>query len=135
MTDYMRNHDHLVLFDGVCNLCNGFVIFIIKHDRNGKIKFAPLQSSVGQEYINNDPEKTDSVVYITGNRHYYKSEAVLRILKDMGGIWKLFYGFKVLPAFLRDHLYDLIARHRYRIFGKKDNCMVPSPELKGRFIN
>lgn len=130
----MRYHDHLVLFDGVCNLCNGFVKFIIKHDNHGKIRFASLQSSVGQDYIN-DSVKTDSVVYITGNRHYYKSDAVLRILKDMGGIWKLFYGFKVLPVFFRDHLYDLVAKHRYRIFGKKDNCMVPSPELKGRFIN
>ena len=131
----MRNHDHLVIFDGICNLCNGFVRFIIRHDRNGRIKFAPLQSSVGQEYINTDHVNTDSVVYITGNKYYYKSEAVLHILKDMGRIWKLFYGFIVLPAFLRDHLYDLFAKYRYRIFGKKDKCMVPSPELKGRFIN
>lgn len=130
--------DKLVLFDGVCNLCNGFVKFIIKRDREGKIMFAPLQSAISGEYLtvfNENPYKFDSVIYISENQLYTKSSAILHILKDLGRGWQLMFGFIILPTFFRDMLYNVVARTRYRIFGKKDSCMIPSPDIQKRFLS
>ncbi len=133
----MNIPDHLILFDGVCNLCNGLVKFIIRRDRQGKIKFSALQSSFGQSFLENfkpDPIKINTVIYVSERRIFYKSLAILHLLKDLGGIWKLSYGFIIIPAFLRDFIYDLIASTRYRIFGKKDSCMIPTDDVKWRFL-
>lgn len=132
---FMEKHERILFFDGVCNLCNGLVRFVIKHDRHIRIKFAPLQSDIAGKILTEyDVIKTDSVIYLSGDRIFYRSEAILRMFLDMGGAWKLLYGFIVLPRFLRDFIYDLIARNRYRIFGRRESCMVPTPDVKGRFL-
>lgn len=129
--------DNIVLFDGVCNLCNSLVKFIIRYDAGRKIKFAPLQSDIAAELLGNTVAGSfdaDSVVYISGERYFTKSAAILHILKDMGRAWKMFYGFIIIPRFIRDFVYDIIARNRYRVFGKRDSCMVPTPDIQERFL-
>jgi predicted DCC family thiol-disulfide oxidoreductase YuxK len=134
----MSNYEKLILFDGVCNLCNGFVNFIIKRDKKGKIRFAPLQSEAAKNSLRafgHYPEESDSVIYISGNKFFDKSSAVLNILKDLGKGWQLMFVFIVLPPFIRDLLYDLVAKNRYRIFGRRDACMIPTSEIRNRFIS
>lgn len=129
--------DHIILFDGVCNLCNGAVQYVIKRDRNKRFKFASLQSEVGKQILVKSGLPEDhlkSFVYIQGNHIYTRSDAALRVAQQLGGAVKLLYGFIIVPKFIRDLVYDLIARNRYKLFGKKDECMLPSPELKRRFI-
>ncbi len=127
----------IVLFDGVCNLCNGLVRFIIKRDRNGKFRFASLQSEIGQQWLLRfglAKNEFESFVLIEGEKFYLKSSAALKMLKELGGIWKAFYVFIFVPRPVRDFIYDLIAKSRYKIFGKRDVCMIPTPELKERFL-
>ncbi|MCC6808738.1 MAG: thiol-disulfide oxidoreductase DCC family protein [Deltaproteobacteria bacterium] len=124
----------IVLFDGVCNLCNASVNFIIDRDRDGYFRFAALQSETAKalgETFSGDPE---SVVLIEGGKRYAHSTAALRIARKLRGAWPLFYAFIVVPRPLRDVVYRFIARHRYRWFGRKDACRLPSPELKARFL-
>ncbi len=131
-----------ILFDGVCNFCNASINFMIDRDSKGIFKFASLQSEVGQELLKkfrlktNDLENRtfDSIVAIDGNKVYQKSDAALEIARRMDGIWKIFYIFKIIPSFLRNPIYDLIARNRYRFFGRTDACRIPTPELKARFL-
>ena len=133
----MDHPDNIVFFDGVCNLCNGLVKFIIKRDVKNLILFSPLQSPFGQATLKKmkmDPEEVNTVVYFSGDKPYLKSSAILQILKDMGGAWKLLFGLIVVPRFIRDFIYDLVARNRYKVFGKQESCMVPTPEVKNRFI-
>ena len=128
---------NIVFFDGVCNLCNGLVKFIIKRDVKNMILFSPLQSPFGQATLKKmkmDPEEVNTVVYFSGDKHYLKSSAILQILKGMGGAWKLLFGLIVVPRFIRDFIYDLVARNRYQVFGKQESCMVPTPDIKERFI-
>jgi predicted DCC family thiol-disulfide oxidoreductase YuxK len=128
---------NIVLFDGVCNLCNGLVRFIIKRDRNRKFKFASLQSEIGQQRLQRfglAKNEFESFVLTRGDRYYLKSTAALKMLREVGSIWKVFYVFIILPRPVRDFIYDLIAKSRYKIFGKRDVCMVPTPELKERFL-
>lgn len=131
------NHP-ILLFDGVCNLCNGFVQFVIKRDKKAKFKFASLQSEAGQELLNEYGLKTEdfeSFVYIKNNKFYQKSSAALTLLSDLGGLWILFYPLMIFPRFIRDFVYNLVARNRYKMFGKTESCMVPTPELKARFLD
>jgi len=133
----IQNHP-ILLFDGICNLCDGLVKFIIKRDRRSKIRFAPLQSAAGQSLLLKSglpANELNSVVFIKGEKYFLRSSAILQLLKELGGGWKLFYIFIIIPPFLRDFLYNITARTRYRIFGKKESCMVPSEELSGRFIS
>lgn len=126
-----------ILFDGVCNFCNASINFIIDRDSKGMFKFAALQSEVGQELLKKFGLKTsnfDSIVAIEGDKVYQKSDAALEIARKMDGIWKTFYVFKIIPAFLRNPVYDLVARNRYRFFGKTDACRIPTAELKARFL-
>lgn len=128
---------NIVLFDGVCNLCNGLVRFIIKRDRNGKFKFASLQSEIGQQWLLRfglAKNEFESFVLIEGDKYYVKSAAALKMLRELGGIWKAFYVFILVPRPVRDFMYDLIAKSRYKIFGKRNICMIPTPELKERFL-
>lgn len=134
----MGTSDSILLFDGVCNLCNRVIRFVIRRDKSDNIRFAPLQSEVSAELLlkfNIDPGKTDSVVYLTRGKVYLKSSAVLHLLKDIGGGWKILFGLIIIPRFIRDFFYELIAKNRYRLFGKKDHCMVPSEEVKLKFLN
>lgn len=132
-----NNESHILLFDGVCNLCNRIVKFTIKRDPKEKFKFAALQSVSGQALLKkfdlplND---FDSFVYITNNKYYRKSAAGLHVLKDLGGIWKIFYVLIIIPRRIRDFFYTIIAKTRYKIFGKRDTCMVPTPHIKRRFL-
>ena len=128
----------IILFDGVCNLCNGAVQFIIKHDKKDIFRFVALQSDLGKEicnFIAVDQTKTDSIIlYNPGVAYYYKSSAVIEIAEDLGGIYSLVSVFKILPGKLRDYIYDYIAKNRYKWYGKKESCMIPTPELKAKFL-
>jgi predicted DCC family thiol-disulfide oxidoreductase YuxK len=128
----------VVLFDGVCNLCSASVQFIIQRDPNAIFKFASLQSVYGQsqlEKFNLDKTSLHSVILIRGGKAYQRSDAALHIAKALSGGWPAFYVFIVLPRFIRDAVYNLIAKNRYQLFGKKDACWLPTPELRNRFID
>jgi predicted DCC family thiol-disulfide oxidoreductase YuxK len=128
---------NIILFDGVCNLCNGFVQFIIKRDKRIVFHFASLQSDFGQVQLKNyavDTSQLRTIVLIRSNRVLQQSDAVLEIARNLPGGWPLLYGFKIIPRFIRDLIYRLIARNRYRMFGKKDACWIPTPELSQRFL-
>jgi predicted DCC family thiol-disulfide oxidoreductase YuxK len=127
----------IVLFDGVCNLCNASVLFIIRRDAKAKFRFAPLQSDLGKEVIeqfNLPSGEPQSVLLLKNGKLFKQSDAALEIARLMDGGWPLLYGFKIIPSFLRDGMYAWIARNRYRWFGKKDECMIPTPDLKARFL-
>ncbi len=127
----------IILFDGVCNFCNGSVNFIIERDKKAYFKFAPLQSEIGQKLLdeyNIDKTVTDSVVLIEDGKAYTRTTAALRIAKKLSGAWKLFYGFVVVPGVFRDVFYKLFAKYRYKMFGKQETCMIPTPEIRARFI-
>ncbi len=127
----------ILLFDGICNLCNGTVQFIIKRDPKGKLKFAALQSESGQALLKKfglPTDHFDTFIFIKEEKYYLKSRAVLEVLKELGGVWKIFYVFLYLPHPVRDFVYDIVAKSRYKIFGKKDKCMLPSLEIEERFL-
>lgn len=126
----------IVLFDGVCNFCNGAVNFIIRHDADKKFRFAPLQSEIGQELKakHDIGDDVDSIVLVENDKAYLHSTAGLRIARTIGGIWSLGYVFIIVPAFIRDWAYKLFAKHRYRLFGRQDACMLPTPDVRERFL-
>ena len=127
----------IIYFDGICNLCNWWVRFVIKHDKKRVFSFAQLQSKYAADHIehaNGQYIKLKSIIYQDHHIFYTKSNAVLKIIKDMGGVWRLFYILRIIPSPLLDWAYDLIARNRYHWFGKKNNCMIPPPEVKDRFL-
>ena len=128
--------DKIVLFDGVCNFCNGAVNFIIRHDPDGKFRFAPLQSTIGSELKveYGIGEDIDSIVLIEDRKAFTHSDAALRIARGLGGIWSVGYAFIIVPKVVRDWFYRLFASYRYSLFGKKDVCMVPTPEVRSRFL-
>jgi predicted DCC family thiol-disulfide oxidoreductase YuxK len=128
----------LLLFDGVCNLCNGSVQFIIRRDPAARFRFASLQSEVGQRYLDElriDRQAIDSMILVEGGRWSKESEAALRIANLLGGPWKAAVIFRLIPRALRDRVYRLIARNRYRWFGKQESCWLPTPELRARFLD
>ena len=131
----------VLLYDGVCGFCNGAVQTILKHDRRGVLRFAALQSAFGQAVLQRHPELAgvDSVVFVERGpgveRVHTRSAASLRVAAYLGGWWKLFLAARVLPAPVRDFFYDLVARYRYRFFGKYDACLLPPPEVRARFID
>lgn len=127
----------ILLFDGVCNLCNSAVNFVIDHDPNGIFKFAALQSNFGQKKLkelNLNPEDFDSIVLLSDNKIFVKSTAALKVAKRLSGLWPMLYGYIIIPAFIRDAAYNFVAKNRYRIWGRTNQCRIPSPELKQRFI-
>lgn len=127
---------NIILFDGVCNLCNSSVQFIIKRDPDGYFSFAPLQEEAGKKLLDGHNIKTnmDSLILISNNTYYKKSSAALEICRHLQGAWKCLYVFKIIPRFIRDPLYSFIAKNRYKWFGKKSSCMVPTAENKKRFL-
>jgi len=131
-----RNHP-IVLFDGVCNLCSGSVQFILKRDPEGRFRFASLQSEAGRSLMTEhelDPDALSSVVVIEDGGAYQESSAALRIARHLPGAWKLLRVFVVIPRPIRDAVYRLIARNRYRWFGKTEACWLPTTELRARFL-
>ncbi len=127
----------VLLFDGVCNLCNGSVQWVLLHDRKAQFRFAALQSETGQALLRQfglDPAQLDTVVLVDGDRVFLRSDAPLEVARRLGGGWALLYAFKVLPRPLRNAVYDWVARNRYRWFGRQEACMLPRPEWKGRFV-
>ncbi|WP_096395381.1 thiol-disulfide oxidoreductase DCC family protein [Halorubrum trapanicum] len=127
----------IILFDGVCNLCSGFVQFVVPRDPEGKYRFASLQSDVGRELLAEHDLPTDeleSIVLIEDGESYVKSSAVIRIATGLGGRYRLLSPFRYVPAALRDRVYDFVADNRYRWFGKKDQCLMPSGDMESRFI-
>lgn len=128
----LSQHTNLVLFDGVCNLCNGFVQFLIRNDHKNRFSFSSLQSTTAKQLIG---ENFQSVVYYRKGQLHSKSNAVLYILKDLGGCWSLSRLFWIVPRFLRDGIYNWIAKKRYSWAGKRDTCMVPDKELQSRFLD
>lgn len=130
--------EHLVLFDGVCNLCNGVVQFLIARDALGRFHFATLQGETGQAVMKDfamEKESMRTLIYLRRGKIHLRSSAALWIARDMRGLWPLAFGLIIVPRFLRDAVYDLVARHRYRWFGRTDSCMVPTPELQARFMD
>lgn len=133
----LETHE-ILLFDGVCNLCNGAINFVIKHDKKDAFRFASLQSDIGRELLTKykiDSQHIDSVILIEKGKVYTKSSAALRASKDLNAAFPLLYGFMLVPKFIRNGIYDFIARNRYKWFGKKESCMIPTPELREKFLD
>jgi predicted DCC family thiol-disulfide oxidoreductase YuxK len=126
----------IILFDGVCNFCNGIVNFVISQDKKKVFRFAALQSNAGQELIEKFhlPSSFDSFILIQNGKAYQKSTAALRLYNQLSWPWKWIQLFWIVPRPIRDAVYDLIARNRYKWFGRKEECMVPTPEIRSRFI-
>ena len=128
----------IILFDGVCNLCNTSVQFIIKRDTKDVFRFVPLQSDLGNKilnYIGINREQTDSIVlYEPGKVYFYKAEAVLKITNELGGLYHLLNILQIFPKFISNSVYDYIAKNRYRWYGKQESCMMPTPELAAKFL-
>ncbi|WP_297692283.1 thiol-disulfide oxidoreductase DCC family protein [uncultured Eudoraea sp.] len=134
-----RDDKKIILFDGVCNLCNSSIQFVIKHDKKNRYKFAALQSDTAKMLLSQrgiDSSQIDSIILIDPNTAYYiKSSAALEIGKSFGGGWRLLSIFEWVPRPIRDWIYDLIAKNRYSWFGKQNDCMIPTPELKAKFLD
>ena len=126
----------IVLFDGECNFCDASVQFIIKRDKEAAFQFAALQSEVGLALVEKlaVPSTVDSIVFIEGERYYMKSTAALKIARQLDGLWKLSYAAIVVPKPLRDAVYSYIAKNRYKWFGKKEACMLPTAKQRNRFL-
>ncbi len=132
------NDNPLILFDGVCNFCNYWVNFSIKRDKKKKLRFAPLQGETARKLLSQfglNPDKLSSVILIEKRKIYTQSSAAFRLCKHLDGAWKLGYGLMIIPKFIRDFFYNIIARNRYKWFGKREECMVPTLEMKERFLN
>ena len=128
----------VILFDGVCNLCNSFVNFVIRNDKKEVFKFAPIQSNFGEIALKKhriNSKDTDSIILIDEDNYYIKSTAALYIAKELSGAYPLLFCFMIVPKFIRNWIYDLVAKNRYKWFGKKVSCMIPTPELKNKFYN
>lgn len=128
----------IILFDGVCNLCNSSVQFIIRRDRKKQFRFASLQGRTAQQLLamsGLDAEGQDTIVLVEDGKIYTRSTAVLRILRRLGGFWRLAYAYIIVPRFIRDGIYKFIARNRYRWFGRREECMVPEPGVRERFLD
>lgn len=128
----------IILFDGVCNLCDSAVQFIIKHDKKDVFRFVSLQSDLGQQiikYLGIDSDKMSSIIlYQPGFAYFHKSVAVFQIAKDLGGIFYLSALFSILPTSFNDYVYDYIAKNRYKWYGKKESCLIPTKELQSKFL-
>lgn len=133
----MSSQYKIILFDGICNLCNGAVNFFITHDKKNVFRFAALQSDTGielQKKFGLDPDKIDSFILIDGDNYYRKSTAALKLTLFMGFPYYLLFPFLLIPPFIRNFVYDIIARYRYKWFGKKETCRIPTPEEREKFL-
>jgi predicted DCC family thiol-disulfide oxidoreductase YuxK len=129
----------IVLFDGLCNFCDGSVNFIIRHDRAGYFSFAPLQSEAGRKILSDNGLRAseggpESIVLVEDGKAHTHSEAAIRIARHLDGLWKAFYAAIVIPRSIRDYFYRSFAKRRYQLFGKKNECSIPSAEVRSRFL-
>jgi predicted DCC family thiol-disulfide oxidoreductase YuxK len=134
----VENLNGIILFDGVCNFCNTSINTIIRFDKKKYFRFAPIQSDAGKFLMEKhglDPVKFDSVILADDDKVYVFSSAILHIARKLGGIYSLAYIFILVPKFIRDPLYKWIARNRYKWWGKKESCMIPTAELRNRFLS
>jgi predicted DCC family thiol-disulfide oxidoreductase YuxK len=134
----MEKKPLIILFDGVCNLCNGTVQFILKRDKKKRFRFASLQGKFGQDTLKKfglPGGNPNSFILLEGDHIYTHSTGALRLFRHLEGIWKLLYGFIIVPVFIRDGIYNFIARNRYRWFGKSASCYLPTAALKERFLD
>ena len=130
--------DYLILFDGVCNFCNYWVRFALKRDQKQKLSFGTLQGNTAQSVLplhGINEKEIASVVFIENGKLWQNSSAVLCICRHLSGAWKLFYALMIIPAPIRDFIYKMIAKNRYRWFGKRESCMVPDASIKDRFVD
>lgn len=133
----MISKKSIILFDGVCNLCNASIDFILKRDKKNKFLVGALQEEAGKKLLSKfevNSEYLDSLVLIEDDQIYFRSTAALKIAKNLSGLWPLFHGFIFLPSGFRDGIYDWIGRNRYRWFGKKNTCRLPTPEERAKFL-
>lgn len=133
----MTDNNSVILFDGVCNLCNTSIDFILKRDKKNRFLVGALQEETGKRLLSKfeiNSEYLDSLVLIEDGQIHFRSTAALKIAKNLSGLWPLFYGFIILPQSMRDGIYDWIGRNRYRWFGKKNTCRLPTPEEKSKFL-
>ena len=131
-------NQQIIIFDGICNFCNGSVNFIIKRDHQNVFVFTPMQSKGAEELLERHQFEDfgfDTFVLIKDDVCYYRTDAALEIIKDLSGYWYLLKIFKLLPRSFRDFFYKFLARHRYQLFGKKPQCMIPTPEVKSKFLD
>jgi predicted DCC family thiol-disulfide oxidoreductase YuxK len=136
--DPILEYHAVVLFDGVCNLCSGWVQFLLRRDPGGRFRFASLQSDIGRELARRhglSAGAMDSVVLIEGDRAYERSTAVLRICRLLPGAWPALAVFRIVPAAVRDWVYDRVAANRYRWFGRREACWLPAAEWRTRFLD
>ena len=126
----------IVFFDGVCNLCQGSVLYLMKHDKKGVLKFASLQGNYAKDFVNEtEIQSMQSIMFLDDKMLYKKSTAVLKLSRLLGGWHQLLLLGYILPRFVRDWLYNIVAKNRYRWFGKKDQCMLPSKGFENRFLD
>ena len=134
----LPKHKKIILFDGVCNLCESSVLFVIKYDKKEEFRFVALQSDLGKkilQHIGMDSKHIDSIVlYEPGIAYYYKSQAALEIAKSLGGIFHFGTLFRIIPNGIRNWVYDYVAKNRYVWYGKKELCMIPTPEIQSKFL-
>lgn len=133
----MARHS-IILFDGVCNLCNTAVQFVIRRDNTSHFLFASLQSEEGKKILaekNLPVNEIYSFLLVENGKVYNRSTAALKVFSKLKGLWRLLYGFIIVPKFIRDGIYQVVAKNRYQWFGKKNECMIPSPELRARFLS
>jgi predicted DCC family thiol-disulfide oxidoreductase YuxK len=138
MSSEKKYPDNVILFDGLCNFCNSSINFTIRHDKKNRFHFAALQSEPAiaiRKQFNLPDEFLSSVVLIENGKAYIRSTAALRIARRLNGAWPLFYGLIIIPRFIRDWVYNIVARNRYKWWGKKESCMVPTPEVRKKFLS
>ncbi|MES2850725.1 MAG: DCC1-like thiol-disulfide oxidoreductase family protein [Bacteroidota bacterium] len=131
------DNNPVILFDGICNFCDGAVNFTIKKDKQKKIKFAPLQSEAGRQLLLQYglPENyMSSFLFVENGKVYSRSTAVLRVCKYLKGLWPLCYAFIIVPPFIRNAVYNFVGKNRYKWFGQKEECMIPTPDVRARFL-
>ncbi len=127
----------IILFDGVCNFCNSAVNFVLKRNTKANVLFTPMQSETGQKLLAEyhlPVDSMESFVFIENDKPYNRSTAALKVCRHLRGLWPLCYGFIIVPKFIRNGIYNWVANNRYKWFGKKESCMIPTPEVKARFL-
>ncbi|OGU77772.1 MAG: hypothetical protein A2V93_10880 [Ignavibacteria bacterium RBG_16_34_14] len=133
----MNNAHYIILFDGVCNFCNFWVNFLLDRDKKDKFRFTALQSETGEKLLkkfNLSTEDFDTFVLIVGDKYYVRSTAALLVAKNLTGLWKMLYVFIIIPKQIRDFLYNLVAKNRYKLFGKKETCRIPTTIERSKFL-
>jgi len=138
MLNTLPKNKKIILFDGVCNLCNSSINYVIDHDKKDVFRFVSLQSDLGkviQEYLGIENTSLDTIIlYVPDEAYYIKSTAALKVINEFSGIWKLTQLFLILPSSIRDIVYNYVAKNRYKWYGKEDSCRIPTPELKAKFL-